>query len=32
MDTIGPATYEATNMMLDAGFPRGALNYWNPIS
>ena len=28
MDTIGPATYEATNMMLDAGFPRGALNYW----
>jgi FAD/FMN-containing dehydrogenase len=28
MDTIGPTTYEATNMMLDAGFPRGALNYW----
>jgi FAD/FMN-containing dehydrogenase len=28
MDTIGPASYEATNMMLDAGFPRGALNYW----
>ena len=28
MDTIGPSTYEATNMMLDAGFPRGALNYW----
>ncbi|HWO40761.1 MAG TPA: FAD-binding oxidoreductase [Candidatus Eisenbacteria bacterium] len=28
MDTIGPATYEATNTMLDAGFPRGALNYW----
>jgi FAD/FMN-containing dehydrogenase len=28
LDTIGPATYEATNMMLDAGFPRGALNYW----
>ena len=28
MDTIGPATYEATNIMLDGGFPRGALNYW----
>ena len=28
MDTIGATTYEATNMMLDAGFPRGALNYW----
>jgi FAD/FMN-containing dehydrogenase len=28
MDTVGPTTYEATNMMLDAGFPRGALNYW----
>ena len=28
MDTIGPTTYEATNMMLDAGFPSGALNYW----
>jgi FAD/FMN-containing dehydrogenase len=28
MDTIGPTGYEATNMMLDAGFPRGALNYW----
>ena len=28
MDTIGPTSYEATNMMLDAGFPRGALNYW----
>ena len=28
LDTVGPATYEATNMMLDAGFPRGALNYW----
>ena len=28
MDVIGPASYEATNMMLDAGFPRGALNYW----
>ncbi len=28
LDTVGPTTYEATNMMLDAGFPRGALNYW----
>ena len=28
MDAIGPTSYEATNRMLDAGFPRGALNYW----
>jgi FAD/FMN-containing dehydrogenase len=28
MDTISPSTYEAANTMLDAGFPRGALNYW----
>ena len=28
IDTIGPTSYEATNTMLDAGFPRGALNYW----
>lgn len=28
LNTVGPTTYEATNMMLDAGFPRGALNYW----
>jgi len=28
MDTIGPASYEQTNMMLDEAFPRGALNYW----
>ena len=28
MDTIGCTNYEATNTMLDAGFPRGALNYW----
>ena len=28
MDAMGPASYEATNTMLDAGFPRGALNYW----
>ncbi len=28
IDAIGPTTYEATNMMLDAGFPPGVLNYW----
>jgi FAD/FMN-containing dehydrogenase len=28
VDSIAPTTYEATNSMLDAGFPRGALNYW----
>lgn len=28
MDTMGPTSYEATNMMLDAGYPRGARNYW----
>lgn len=28
MNVIGPTSYEATNMMLDAGFPAGALNYW----
>lgn len=28
MDVIEPSTYCATNMMLDTGFPRGALNYW----
>ncbi len=28
LDALGPARYEATNTMLDAGFPRGALNYW----
>jgi FAD/FMN-containing dehydrogenase len=28
MDVIGPMSYEATNTMLDGGFPRGALNYW----
>ena len=28
MNTMAPTTYEATNMMLDGGFPRGALNYW----
>jgi FAD/FMN-containing dehydrogenase len=28
MDVIGPMPYPAVNMMFDAGFPRGALNYW----
>jgi FAD/FMN-containing dehydrogenase len=28
LDSIGPTSYEETNRMLDAGFPRGALNYW----
>jgi FAD/FMN-containing dehydrogenase len=28
MDAMGPTSYEAINTMLDAGFPRGALNYW----
>jgi FAD/FMN-containing dehydrogenase len=28
MDTIGPMPYSALNGMLDAGYPKGALNYW----
>ena len=28
MDQIGPMPYPAVNMMFDAGFPPGALNYW----
>jgi FAD/FMN-containing dehydrogenase len=28
LDSVAATTYEATNTMLDAGFPRGALNYW----
>ncbi len=28
MDAIGPMPYTAVNMLFDAGFPRGALNYW----
>ena len=28
MDEIGPMPYSAANMMFDAGFPKGALNYW----
>ena len=28
MDVIGPIPYSALNVMLDAGYPKGALNYW----
>jgi FAD/FMN-containing dehydrogenase len=28
MDTIGPMSYCQLNGMLDAGYPKGALNYW----
>jgi FAD/FMN-containing dehydrogenase len=28
MDVIGPMPYTAVNSMLDAAYPRGALNYW----
>jgi FAD/FMN-containing dehydrogenase len=28
MDVIGSMPYTAVNMLFDAGFPRGALNYW----
>ncbi|MGH2607890.1 MAG: FAD-binding oxidoreductase, partial [Tepidiformaceae bacterium] len=28
MDALGPIPYTALNAMLDAGFPRGARNYW----
>ena len=28
MDAIGPMPYTAVNTLFDAGFPRGALNYW----
>jgi len=28
LDTIGPMPYCAVNAMLDAAYPRGALNYW----
>jgi FAD/FMN-containing dehydrogenase len=28
MDALGPIPYTQLNGMLDAGFPRGALNYW----
>ena len=28
MAQVGPMPYEDVNMILDAGFPKGALNYW----
>jgi FAD/FMN-containing dehydrogenase len=28
MSTVGPMPYSQVNAMLDAGYPRGALNYW----
>jgi FAD/FMN-containing dehydrogenase len=28
LDVIGPMPYPAVNTIFDAGFPRGALNYW----
>jgi FAD/FMN-containing dehydrogenase len=28
LDTIGPMPYGQMNSMMDAGYPRGALNYW----
>ncbi|MCI0436929.1 MAG: FAD-binding oxidoreductase [Gemmatimonadetes bacterium] len=28
MDALGPIAYCEMNSMLDAGYPRGALNYW----
>jgi FAD/FMN-containing dehydrogenase len=28
LNTIGPIPYAKLNSMLDAGYPRGALNYW----
>ena len=28
MDTTGPMTYCELNVMLDAGYPKGARNYW----
>ena len=28
MDALGPIPYAALNGMLDAAFPKGALNYW----
>ena len=32
MDVIGPMPYAAVNQMLDAAFPKGALNYWRQAS
>ena len=28
MDALGPIPYTVINQMLDAGYPKGALNYW----
>jgi FAD/FMN-containing dehydrogenase len=28
MDALGPMPYQVMNGMLDAGYPKGALNYW----
>jgi FAD/FMN-containing dehydrogenase len=28
LDTVGPMSYCELNSMLDAGYPKGALNYW----
>ena len=28
LDTVGPLTYCQLNAMLDAAYPKGALNYW----
>jgi FAD/FMN-containing dehydrogenase len=28
MDALGPIPYSAQNQLLDAAFPKGALNYW----
>ena len=28
IDALGPMPYSALNAMLDAGYPKGALNYW----
>lgn len=28
IDAIGPVPYSAMNTMLDAGYPKGGLNYW----
>jgi FAD/FMN-containing dehydrogenase len=28
MDAVGPIPYSQMNAMLDAGYPKGALNYW----
>jgi FAD/FMN-containing dehydrogenase len=31
LDALGPIPYTALNGMLDAGFPRGAFNYWKSV-